>query len=141
MLGSLEAKILPTSLWAPAAAAASARAASSRRRPGPPRAALDIEGRLAHSVVVVVPLGVEARLGPTDQRAVALCDDDEIVLDPWGRVLGPGETGLEGGDAVLDPLVEDLRERLGVARLGRANGEWRAFGSFHVSFIALADAH
>jgi hypothetical protein len=77
--------------------------------------AIDVDGRLPDPLVVVAAVLVGAGLREADDLAVALVDEADLPMrDRVGdrrRVL---QAGLERRDSVLDPLVVDLGDRLGV---------------------------
>src|SRR5262249_14044575 len=64
---------------------------------------------------------------PADDVAVGLGDDHRVARPPCGhplRALGRrAPLGLEGGDAVLDPLVVDAGDGRGVDLARRAHGD------------------
>src|SRR5205807_3761458 len=72
------------------------------------------------------PVGVarveDVEAPPADDLTVRLRDDHRVarvaVREPPAALLRRAQLGLEGGDAVLDALVVDAADRVGVARRG-----------------------
>src|SRR5215212_7657549 len=92
----------------------------------PARRARDVDGVLADAVVHA-PVAVLAGARPPEHLAVVLGDDKRrrAVAGPPEDVLGRARRGLEGGDAVLDPLVVDGRDGGGVGGLPAAHDHAR----------------
>src|SRR5262249_534923 len=95
---------------------------------------LDVDGEVGHVAVGRARIE-DVETAPADDRVTRFCHDDGMARAARGHPFAPflrtTQLGLERRDAVLDPLVVDPADRLGVAGPPRTEREGQGQAPMH----------